>query len=155
MRMVICLQLPTVFWICGRIIFASYWIYMGLVGYAVFQCKEYHWTTKVREKTFYFSFFKMLSGLTRLTWKLRPWQIDINDSGSFLKWDFVVRSVESSGPTGRKLVAWENFRCPKQLATKLVKCQSVHTNALPHQENNASLALMIAVTSYINRKSWL
>jgi hypothetical protein len=44
-----------------------------LIGSAVFQCMEYHWTTKVRQKTFYFSFFKVLAGLTRLTWTLRSW----------------------------------------------------------------------------------
>jgi hypothetical protein len=37
---------------------------------------ECYWTMKVRQKTFYFSSFKVLAGLTRLTWltwTLRPW----------------------------------------------------------------------------------
>jgi hypothetical protein len=33
---------------------------------------EYRWQTKVRQKAFYISFFKVLSGLTRLTWTLGP-----------------------------------------------------------------------------------
>jgi hypothetical protein len=59
------------------VIVSAGWLEMAndafyLIGSAVFQCMEYHWTTKVRQKTFYFSFFKVLAGLTRLTWKLRP-----------------------------------------------------------------------------------
>jgi hypothetical protein len=44
-----------------------------LIDSAVFQCMEYHWATKVRQKTFYFSFLKVLDGLTRLTWTLSLW----------------------------------------------------------------------------------
>jgi hypothetical protein len=38
-----------------------------LIGSAVSQCMKYHWTTKVRQKTFYFSFLRVLAGLIRLT----------------------------------------------------------------------------------------
>jgi hypothetical protein len=48
-----------------------------LIGSAVFQRLQYHWTTKVRQKTIYFSFFEMLAGPTRLTWKLRPCRYNI------------------------------------------------------------------------------
>jgi hypothetical protein len=47
-----------------------------LIGSAVFQCVEYHYTTKVRQKSFCFSYIKVLARLTRLirlTWTLRPW----------------------------------------------------------------------------------
>jgi hypothetical protein len=32
-----------------------------LIGSAVFQCMEYHWTTKVRQKTLFFVFFRSVS----------------------------------------------------------------------------------------------
>jgi hypothetical protein len=41
-----------------------------LIGSAVFQYMEYHLTTE--GKLFYFSFFKVLAGLTRLVLTLRP-----------------------------------------------------------------------------------
>jgi hypothetical protein len=44
-----------------------------LIGSAMFQCMEYHWTTKIRQKAFYFYFFKVLTGLTRLTWMFGHW----------------------------------------------------------------------------------
>jgi hypothetical protein len=47
------------------------WLTFYLVGPAVFQCMEYHWTTKVKHKTLYFSFFEVLAAITRLTWTLR------------------------------------------------------------------------------------
>jgi hypothetical protein len=42
-----------------------------LIGFAVLRCVEYELITKVRQKTFYFSFFEVLSGLTRSTYALR------------------------------------------------------------------------------------
>jgi hypothetical protein len=42
-----------------------------LISSAVFQCMEYHWTTKSRQKTLFFV-FKVLAGRTRLTWTLHP-----------------------------------------------------------------------------------
>jgi hypothetical protein len=50
----------------GRLVLSRTSCY--LIGSAVFQCMEYRWTTKVRQKTFYFSFFKLFAGQTRLTW---------------------------------------------------------------------------------------
>jgi hypothetical protein len=39
-----------------------------LIGSAVFQCMEYHWTRKLRQnKTLYFSVFKVIAWLTWLT----------------------------------------------------------------------------------------
>jgi hypothetical protein len=45
-----------------------------MIGSAVFQCTEYHWTTKAIQKIFYFSFFKVLAGPTLLTWTPRSWK---------------------------------------------------------------------------------
>jgi hypothetical protein len=38
-----------------------------LIGSAMFQCMEYQWTMKAREKTLFFCFFEALAWLTRLT----------------------------------------------------------------------------------------
>lgn len=52
-------------------------IYAGgayaLGGSVIVQYKEYHWTTKVRQSAFFsfFSVYKVLAGLARLTWNLR------------------------------------------------------------------------------------
>jgi hypothetical protein len=50
-----------------------------LVGSAVFQCTEYHWTTKVGQKTFYFSFSKVFAGLTPLLY--------CNNKIAYLLWE--------------------------------------------------------------------
>jgi hypothetical protein len=45
-----------------------------LISSTVFHRMEYHWTRKVRQKKdLLLSFFKVLSGLTQLTWTIRPW----------------------------------------------------------------------------------